>query len=263
MGLKKITVILSLPLFLTTCMQGVFDTLNRSTSDPFTEIPTVRSFIEYNTVLLNWSWDEGADEYILERATDRSLTLEYQEIYRGTGTTYKDSGLPDEASYLYRLKKRRGEKIFPASGPALGVSRQEIVDVHEVNDTEERAVQLNHTELHLNMFYYRSYTGLTISDVDWFYVDIPPQWRVSIVIADQEAPTSSADTHFRYYIKNMDKGVITQNTNLDIRNVEDTMLRCYFKLYPLEKIFVSDDSLSGGDIINYTIKIGALVPGTG
>jgi hypothetical protein len=244
-------------------MQGVFDTLNRSPSDPFVEIPTVRSFIEYNTVLINWTWDEGADEYILERGNDHFANIDYKEIYRGTNTEYRDRNLGEDKLYLYRLKKRRGEKIFPASGPAFGVSRQEIVDVHEVNDTEESATQLSHTELHLNMFYYRSSTGLTISDTDWFYVDIPPKWRVSILIEDQETPNASTDTHFRYYIKNMEAGVIIQNTSLDIRNVEDTPLRCYFKLHPREKIFVSDSEQSGGNIIDYTIKIGALIPGTG
>jgi hypothetical protein len=236
----------------------MFELLDRTTADPFTEIPRAESFRESNAVLLSWLPDEGADEFILERAEDAER-LNYQEIYRGGETFYRDGGLPDQRLYLYRLSKRRGERQFPPSGPALGVSSLVTRDIYETNDSEETAVFLSDTTVISNMYFYQSYNGLRVSDEDWYVMDIPPGWRASVVVNDSKAP-AGLESHFKIYIKDRETNKVTHDDPIPVPNYGTSPLRCFFKIFPDEHIYISKDmppTGAGGAIIQYTIKITA------
>jgi hypothetical protein len=243
-------------LFLASCNQGMFEVLNRTTADPVTEKPAAESFKESNTVLLSWSPDEGADEFILERAEDAERPF-YREIYRGGAAEYRDTGLPDQGLYLYRLSKRRGMRIFPPSEPVLGVSSLVTRDLWEPNDQEESATLLSDTTIIANMYFYQSYQGLKVRDEDWYCMDIPPGWRASVVVNDSKAP-SGLESHFKIYIKDRETNKVTHDDPIPVPNYGTEPLRCFFKIFPDEQIYVSKEMPStgvGGGIIQYTIKI--------
>jgi hypothetical protein len=243
-------------LLLVSCSQGMFELLDRTTADPFTERPAAESFKESNTVLLSWSPDEGADEFILERAEDAERP-DYREIYRGGAAGYRDTGLPDQRLYLYRLLKRRGLRIFPPSEPVLGVSSLVTRDLQEPDNSEDSAVFLSDTTIIANMYFYQSYQGLKVWDEDWYYMDIPPGWRASVVVNDSKAP-SGLESHFKIYIKDRETNKITHDDPIPVPNYGTEALRCFFKIFPDEQIYISKEMPStgvGGGIIQYTIKI--------
>ncbi|MDL2228708.1 hypothetical protein LJC14_00485 [Treponema sp. OttesenSCG-928-L16] len=250
------TALLFVLCFCASCSQGMFEILDRSTSDPASEIPRIESFVESNTILVSWSRDEGTDEYILERAFDAE-TLVYEVVYRGELTSYEDPNLPDQGMYIYRLSKRRGEKTFGPFDPALGVSSLVTRDIYEPNDTEEQAVFLGDTKLTANQFCFRAYNGLMIADDDWYYVDILPKWEVSIVVVDSKKPAGTDDCHFKLYIKDMPPENIKHETAFHIANNDTMPWRCYFKIFPHTDIFVpyGMSGAVGGDIVSYTIRI--------
>jgi len=259
--IKKILCALSVTLFLSSCFDGIFDTLNRTTDDPFTEIPSISSFLESYSICISWSKDEAADEYILERA-ENLIYLSYQIIYRGENTTFTDKNLPDESMYLYRLSKRRGKKTFPPSEPALGVSSLIIRDLHEPNDSEKYATHLSDITLYANMPFFRAYNGLTVSDTDWYYIEIPPLWKASIVIFDKKPIPGSTETHFKIFCKDARPPEnVAQNTAITIVNYKTVQDKYYFKVYPMETNYTDTSNGGfGGTIIDYTIFISEIRP---
>jgi hypothetical protein len=242
--------------FLAACTPGMFELLNRDTGDPFTEKPTVKSFIESNVIHISWSKDECADEFILKRADD-SIAPVYKEIYRGRETSYTDTGREDGKLYLYKLAKKRGDKTFTDSDPVLGVGSLVTRDPHEENDEMGKAVYLSDTTLISNMYFYRSYQNISVSDTDWYYMDIPPGWQCTIVVNDANAPPG-LNSHFMLYVKDRAFQQVLQNYEIEIKNYETTNLKCYFKLYPSESVYVANNMNMdgvGGAIVQYTIKI--------
>jgi len=259
--IKKILCALSIPLFLSSCFDGIFDTLNRTVDDPFTEIPSVSSLIDSYTIHISWSADEAADEYILERS-DNTISLSYQIIYRGTNTFFIDKNLPDEYMYLYRLSKKRGKKTFAPSNPALGVSSLIVRDLHEPNDSQKYATHLSDITLYANMPFFRAYNGLTVSDTDWYYVEIPPLWKASIIIFDQKAKDGSKDTHFNIFCKDaLTPEEVVQNTAITIVNYKTVKEKYYFKVYPRESIYTDNfNGGFGGTVVDYNIFVAEMRP---
>jgi hypothetical protein len=252
---KKLALGVAGIMLLAACNQELFEVLNRTVADPFTEVPAVVSFKESNTIFISWSNDDAADEYILKRALDGSQIL-YEEIYRGTVPYYEDRGLPDQNMYLYCLAKKRGDKEFPLSEPAMGVSSLVTRDVNEENDAESAATHLGDTPVISNMHYYRSYSGFILQDEDWYYTEIPPGWQISVIINDSKAPANRL-SHFMLYIKDRDTARVTSDGEIQILNSETSPLRCYLKVYPYEYLYISEmpETEIGGGMVLYTIKI--------
>ena len=171
---------------LASCSSGMYEMLHRTLDDPQIVIPNVESFEEKNTIFINWDFDEGADEYILERAEDK-MELHYQIIYKGKDLNFADRGLEDDKRYIYRLSKRRGNRIFGPSDEALGVSTILTRDVYR-NNSMAQAIKLDSIDYIANMFFYRSYGGLELVEEDWYYIDLPPLRMASIVVNDSQVP---------------------------------------------------------------------------
>jgi hypothetical protein len=250
----------------------MYESLARTTRDPFEEIPRVRSFLELNTVLVSWDDDEASDEYYLYRAED-SISPQYQLIYRGPGREYRDVfSLSDTGKkYLYRLGKRRGDRYFrdllTPGKAALGVPEDDTIDKYEPNDTLGRAVPLGTITVIANSYYYLSNTADNISfhDEDWYWVDIPGHWTCQIVLNDVELMGGSTVRRFRLGLQNGPVEEITSNTEFAIYNPEDDAGRFYFRIFPAWDVFKSySPSLSGGcgAFVPYEIKVKAQFPGT-
>jgi hypothetical protein len=237
----------------------MYDLLNRTTEDPVVVAPVIESFVDSCAIYAWWDFDEGADEYILERAEDNPASLVYVTVYRGTDTAYTDSGMEDGRRYIYRLSKRRGKELFGPSAEVAGVSSLVTRDVYR-NDTMEQAVQLESKDYIANIYYYRTYGGIEIIDEDWYYIDIPPLRQASVVVNDSEIEESDTPTHFEYYEHGRASNKVLQLKDFWIINNELETVRYYIKLYPAKLQFVGSGIPAGGAIVQYRISISSIVP---
>jgi hypothetical protein len=236
------------------CNEGMYELLNRTTDDPFVEMPGVESFVESNSITVHWTADEGADEYLLERASD-AMMLNFVTVYEGADLSYRDSGLADGARFLYRLSKRRGTKVFGPWGPVLGVSALICRDDHEVNDAIDKATALGTVNVISNIYYYRAYNLTEVFDIDWYYIDVPALRKISIMINDEgiSADDALTATHFRYYEHGRSGGVVLDLGPIYMYNYEASPQRFYLRIYPDESKYVD---VAGGSIVRYTIVLG-------
>lgn len=244
---------------LTVCSSGMYDLLSRTTDDPRVVKPFIESFVDSNTIYASWNADAAADEYILERAEDHPVSLAYEIVYRGKGTLYADGGLETDKRYIYRLSKRRGEKVFGPSGEVAGVSSLVCRDPYR-NDTMQQALRLETIDYIANIYYYRTYGGLEIMDEDWYYIDIPPLRQASVVVSDSRVAVADSPTHFEYYEYGRSANPVRHLKDFWIINTELETKRYYFKLYPVKFQFVAIGIPAGGDIIQYRISIKSIVP---
>jgi hypothetical protein len=241
------------------CNPGIYEQLNRTKDDPLVVTPDIESFAEPYTVRARWAHDEGADEYILERAEDNRTTLTWTTVYRGTGTAYTDRGLGDGERYVYRLSKRRGRETFGPSEAVAGVSSLVCRDIYR-NDTMEQAVRLETIDYIANIYYYRTYGGLEIIDHDWYYIDLPPLRQASVKVNDLRVEESDKPTHFECYEYGREKVAVKQLKDFWIINNEMETRRYYFMLYPAKIQFLEEGIPAGGDIVPYRISIGSVIP---
>lgn len=253
----KAGLVVIVTLFCVSCSTGMYDSLSRTTDDPFTEKPAVRSFDVVNTILVSWSKDDAADEFILERSDD-AIIPSYSVIYRGTNTSYTDTALVDKSRYLYRLRKTRGTKTFEPSVTAFGVASLVQRDALEPNDSKQNATYLKDTH-DANMFFYRSYTGEELLDNDWFCVDIPANRKSLIAITDNDAVTGSTETHYKVYINGSRTEDVKNGASFEIENNTLNDARYYFMVYPDDEKYVAV-SAAGGKIVSYKIVYLSWVP---
>jgi hypothetical protein len=239
------------------CSTGMYDSLSRTTDDPFTERPTVRSFDVVNTILVSWSKDDAADEFILERSDD-AIIPSYSVIYRGTNTSFVDAALIDQSRYLYRLRKTRGDKTFAPSTTAFGVASLVQRDSLEDNDSKSKATHLKDTH-DTNMFFYRSYDGDELSDDDWYSVDIPANRKALIAITDYDADSGSTETHYKVYINETRTEDVKDGDSFEIENNTLRDTRYYFMVYPDNEKYVAV-SAAGGKMVSYKIVYLSWVP---
>ncbi|HHU37648.1 MAG TPA: hypothetical protein GXZ47_10560 [Treponema sp.] len=248
---KKSILALMVILFQVCCSSGIMDELERPNEDPAFEKPIVRSFEVENTILVSWSDDECADEYILERSFDMAVPT-YSVVYRGKKIFYQDAGLIDADCYLYRLIKIRGDTVYPPSLPVYGVSSSLIKDEFEDNNTKEKATLLLSDRIS-NMYYFISHDGQQVYDVDWYYVELGPKRKAQITINEQIAPAGNA-THYKV-TSNGTTNNVTNSTVFEVNNTEDVTRRISFAIEPHKAVFLGSVEQTGGGIVSYTIKL--------
>lgn len=239
----------------TGCNSGMYELLYRTRDDPIIVNPNVISFMESYAIFVNWDADPAADEYLVERAEDFSLGLNFKSVYKGTGTEYKDGGLEDGKLYIYRLSKRRGKEWFGPSTGAVGISSQ-ITRKTYTNDTMKNAFQLETIDYYSNLYYYLTYGGLELTSEAWYYVDIPPLRQASIVVFDYQTVDVDAGTYFECYIYEQYSFRVPNQKDFWIINNEMVTKRYYFRLYPYKPLFISGFPAAGGGIARYRISIG-------
>ena len=244
-------------LALSSCSSAMYDSLSRTTDDPVTEMPAVASFEVESAILVTWGRDEAADEFILERSDDLRTPV-YERIYAGTELAYTDVALEEEGRYLYRLIKRRGGKTFAPSAPALGVCSAVCKDVDEPNGARQAAIDIVNDH-NANMYFYKSNSGLRVSDDDWYRVTILPRMKALIKVTDLNAPYGIDATHFKVYKEALlDDDVVTGGF-IEIENRKYVTETYYFKLFPNEQIYLRDgdgfEIVAGGAIVPYTVAL--------
>jgi hypothetical protein len=252
-------------LCLAACEPGMNETLGRTTDDPFPEIPSVRPFVENYTIIVSWSSDEAADEYYLYRAADDSVASQYALVYRGPLQEYRDRFAISQAGerYLYRLGKRRGERLFvdlETPGKAgLGVVSEDSLGLYEPNNSEGEATVLSSAALPTNLYYYESNAidHIVIYDEDWYCVDIPAYWKAQIKIDDTDPPPLSSQTWYTFAQRGFPSQDITMTTPVEIANTTNGMQRYFFRIFPKYSLFQTVTPYNGGcgKFVYYTIKV--------
>jgi len=241
------------------CTPGMYEMLHRSIDDPVIVSPNVDSYAESSTIFISWDYDEGADEYILERADDHPLTLSFNVIYQGKETKYADCGLENSSRYIYRLSKRRGVEIFGPSTEVLGVSSLIIRDIYR-NNTLEQAIKIDSIDYIANLYYNRAYNGLEIMEEDWYYVEVPPLRQAWIVVDDLQAYASDTLSYFEYYIYTRESSPVFHLQDFRIINNELETKKLYFKIYPAKHRFAGMGTPPGGGIVHYKISLVSITP---
>ena len=244
---------------LCSCSPGIYETLHRTTEDPKVVPPLAESYAESNTVFLSWDYDEGADEYILERAEDHPYAPQFTVAYRGGALSYADRNLEEGVRYVYRLSKTRGSRVFGPSAEVLGVSSVETRDSRGNNDMKT-ALRLYSMDYISSIYYNRSYGGLEITEEDWFYVDIPPLRKAWIMINDFQAGAANTATYFEYYVFERESGPVIHLNDFAILNNELETARYYLKIYPAKKRFVENGASPGGGLVHYKISLHKIEP---
>lgn len=236
------------------CAPGLLDALSRTADDPEVAAPRAVSLKTENRIDVSWDADPGADAYVLERAADAAGPV-YVEVYRGGGTSYADLALEDQGLYLYRLTKTRGARAFGPSDPVLGVYSSVRGDEHEPNDTEAAATELAHDRLS-NLYFYRSRTGLTVQDEDWYSVFVPARRKALIVLSYDAADDQ---TYLYFYEAGRTPEPVVNGQAIEIYNAEYAARTFRFKIYALGDAFVADPTLSGGRLLDYSVSLYQIV----
>jgi hypothetical protein len=233
------------------CSTGLFDDLGQADADPFIRAPKVESFMTENVMTVSWDEDPGAAEYILERSLDQAITV-YSTLYRGTELIFVDTSGETGDSYLYRLTKVRGDRLFGPSPAVLGVCSPSRRDANEPNDTESTAVAMN-TYIEANTFFYRSNTGEVISDTDWYTIEVPARAQASIVVELNLSP-GDANTYLYFYRTGTVPEAVVNGDPILIENTGYSAKTFSYSLYPHGENFVGGAG-AGGTLKGYTIQL--------
>lgn len=235
------------------CSDGFLEDLGRALDDPVILDPRVVSFVDETKIYVSWDEDPGADEYLLERAQDTDAAV-YGTVYRGTDTTYTDTDCVDQDRFLYRLRKLRGNRSFGPSAAWLGVCGAFRKDAHEPNDTEDAATALSYDRIS-NLYFYRSYTGEVLGDVDWYRVAVPARRVAYIMVIQDGIDVGTENTKFEVTQPGLAPARVKNSVPIEIRNTTYVDQDYSFKIHPHIDDFFSSPEYGGGSMVSYTIMI--------
>lgn len=236
---------------LISCSTDINDVLFRDSSDPFKDIPEVKSFEREMTNYVSWKEDECCDEYILMRREDSAVSV-FKSIYQGTGTEYVDTDLTESSRYIYRLDKVRGNRRFSGEKHAYGVGSTTRNDAFEDNDSEARAILLETDYAEATMPCYKiARENIIVSDVDWYYVTVPPKRQAEVIIK-QTSLNDGATTNFYVLTPNNKPAAVKNNFAIELKNTSHQTQRIAFKVYANESNIFTESS-SGTVFLQYKI----------
>ena len=229
--IRNILKVLMIVFIITGCKQNEFEeALFRTRADPFDDVPEIDSFSREETIYLNWKADIAADIFYLMRAED-STSLDWKCIYQGTSCEYIDTEIDMMGRYIYRLDKKRGEKLFKGNEYAYGVSADTRKDIYEFNDNEENATLLE-VDMNCNLPCVKyQYTAKESNDEDWFYVVVPAH-RKALITVNQEGLTSNQITNLMCMQPGMNPEQVINDKEFYLKNSCNEAKKMTFKVYP-------------------------------
>lgn len=220
-------------LILSSCMNNSYEEiLFRTLDDPFYDVPETDFLTLENTVYLSWKSDDACDAYYLMRSLDNS-TPDFECIYSGKNLTFTDTNVDNEDRYLYRLDKKRGEKIFTGLIYSYAYASGTRKDTSESNNNEETATHLEYDlscNLHCIQFVYGS---LLYKDCDWFYVEVPPNRTAEIIIKQENYLSNTTDgalTKLKYLVSGSSEDSVLQNYGIPLSNTSYETKKIYFRI---------------------------------
>jgi hypothetical protein len=238
------------------CADGLLAELDRVADDPTVTAPAVVSFLDELSISVTWPADPAADGYVLERADD-AVVPSYAVVQRGGATAFVDTACGDQRRYLYRVSAFKGERLFGPSPAAFGIGSATCRDSLEPNDTEAAATILDY-DCSANLYYYRSFAGAEIRDVDWYAVVVPPQRRANIVVTQVSPAPAGVATALIFYLKGTVPQPVTNSLAIAVANPANESRTFLFEISPDPDRVVLDPSLAGGSTIDYTVSLASI-----
>jgi hypothetical protein len=251
------TLALALPLALAACSEGLLSDLDRPARNPGPQVPAVVSFESELSVTVTWRDDDAADSYVLERAPDGAVPV-YQAVHIGRATRFVDAQCEDQVRYLYRLLAVRGRRSFGPWGAALGVASGTCRDALESNDSEESATPLEY-DRSANIFFYRSFGGDVVEDIDWYAIEVPPRRQANVVITQVNPAPGGLATALVFYLKGSVPVPVTNSQAIAIANPSNARQTLVFRVSVDADEVISDPLLAGGATIDYTVSLASIV----
>ena len=233
------------------CGAGLLNEMIRTNEDPVVISPRVSSFEEENRITVEWSEDQGADEYALYRALDAATPV-WNLVYRGGSLVYQEVAVPNRERRLYRLGKIRGTKLFGPSDAVLGVGGDIRRDMHEPNETRDQATLLSY-DLSSNLWFFSSYDGQESFDIDWYRVSVPPRRQANIVVTDKV--NSDRDNYMSRYRDGAIVRDVVSGFAFAMANHGYAESEIFFRITPNAQTFYNQLGLAGGNIITYDISL--------
>ena len=210
------------------------------------------------------------NQYVLYRSDDPDAG--YSEIYRGTDCSYEDSNVISFNNsgnvhfYYYKLAKKRDQKEFDKSNYAAGIAGSIRRDGCEENNDRDHAYNFDISNVGIsltaNTYFFRDTAGNTITDIDWYYVIVPPRQILTINITVQDGNNLVSG---RDLLISIDGGAsnteVTFTNNYQINNYSYSAQKLYFCLTPnINTIINGDPSGIGGTFGGYIINFKSLTP---
>ncbi len=249
----QIIIFIALSFFMISCSEGSLGNMLRLSTDPCISVPSVVSFEIEEQIKISWNKDPGADEYILYKALDQAV-LVFEILYRGTLLSVVDTNAAGGDRYLYTLGKIRGSQLFGPSDTVLGIGSMVVNDELEGNNTKGNASKLD-LRYDANIYYYKSYSGTELKDVDWYYVIVPPRKQANVVVTYNQ----SGGIGLYFYLEGHAVQSITSGDSLSITNNSDEERFFYFQISPNTSTFISDPAAGGGNLIDYNIFLHSII----
>jgi hypothetical protein len=220
---------------------------------PYGEVPVADGFRSDGNIKLQWSFDEGADAYVLMRRSDSSSGFyNWETAYQGPNNQYLDESVDDirSARYEYRLDKLRNGLLYKSDETVFAVAVHAEEDKHEPNNILEEATELE-TYLESNLYYYKYSNDNDFIGTDWYKVYVHPGKTASIKV---QYSTGVYDEWLLFSEPSERSIPITSNFSFEIKNDSTEKRYMYFEIEPNKGKFL--DGLNvGGSIINYTIEL--------
>lgn len=226
---------------------------------PFGEAPKADGFGR-NGVMLEWTADEGADQYVIMRrkdpvypSSDRIENVAYKVVGRINPpvTHYLDTEeITDGGLYEYRLRKMRNETAkdwldMTTRMVAISVEKDE----YEPNDYEEEATVLDMDRERANMYMYQYNDGVIIKDEDWYKVYIPSGQTAHVRVIYQNG--NANDGYLVLHEKGKPAKYIIHNDPFLIKNTASFRQDVAFSIRPNPGRFIDG---SKGSLISYSIE---------
>ncbi|HKM21406.1 MAG TPA: hypothetical protein VJZ01_05130 [Lachnospiraceae bacterium] len=226
---------------------------SRTRPMPFGEAPVANGFRSDGKISLQWTFDEGADTYVLMRRYDDPLINDFDEwepVYEGSDENYLDESVNHVQSgrYEYRLDKRRNGDIYPWTNlTTLAVACSTDEDAHEPNNKKEQATIIETYRI-ANIYCFGYSDNRIIEDGDWFKVSIPAgkTANISVTYGNQ-----IDDNYLMLYRLGQTPTTITHNVAFKVKNDGLTQQFVPFSIVPDQSRFLTNGS--GGTVISYTI----------
>jgi hypothetical protein len=237
------------PLLLS-CTSSLFNELEMKEIYPETSSPVVSSLTVENGITVNWNADPASDSYLVYR--DISLNGSFNTlVYEGKDLSFIDTGLQADQFYYYKLAKKQGWKEFSKSHAVTGYASNVRRDYYEDNNSRERATRIPKS-ISCSIYYFQDADLNVVSDRDWYYIDIDPEYPLVTVVFDNFDNIKDGDLLISIDDSNP-QGVIS-GFEVALINESNVTKRAYIQVIPDRSKFLSDLASAGGKFGSYRLK---------
>lgn len=253
--MRKLLILFFFILSFVSCTYNTFEqVLFRTLQDPFCDSPITNSDTLENTIFLNWQEDEACDKYYLMKSYDQP-GLNFTCVYEGSNTNYTDTNVESNSRYVYRLDKKRGNKLFKGKNYSYAYGANCRKDAYENNNTESNATFLEY-DLTCNLSCVKYETeGVLHLDEDWFFVTVPPMRSAEIIISQKglENTGVNAETQLNIQVIGEIEKPVAQKSGIILSNSSTNPTNIFFRVFPKTTgLFTASSCVT---VIEYTISL--------